>query len=79
MNIDQVKLFLSMGDDLILSLNDSLNVRFILRSSDYDPTDAESFEERFALMIYGYLDYSVKRDDGVGLECLRLTEYQKES
>jgi hypothetical protein len=78
MNVEQVKLFLSMGDDLIVSLNDSLNVRMILRSGDYDPADPEPFEIRFALMVYGYLDYSVRKDDGKGLECLRLPDDQKE-
>jgi hypothetical protein len=78
MSIDQVKLFLSMGDDLIVSLNDSLNIRMILRTDDYNPADPELFEIRFRIMVHGYPDYTVKKDDGKGLECLRLSDEQKE-
>jgi hypothetical protein len=77
MNCEQAKLFLSMGDDLVLSLNDALNIRFILWSDDYNADDPEPFELRFAQMIHSYPDYTVKRDDGKELECLRRSRAEK--
>jgi hypothetical protein len=77
MNCEQAKVFLGNGDNLVLGLNDALNIRFILWSDDYDPGNPEELETRFAQMIHSYPDYTVKRDDGTGLECLRRSRAEK--
>ena len=78
MNLEQVKVFLEFGDDLVMSLNDLANVRLILRADEYDPDDPEPFEVRFNQIVHSNPAYSVRKDDGTGLECLRLPEDQKE-
>ena len=78
MNIDQVKLFLEMGDSLILRHNDSLNVTFILWPEDYDPVDPEPFEIMFHHLTHEIFGYTIVRDDGEGLECLRKSHAEKQ-
>jgi hypothetical protein len=78
MNLEQAKVFLEFGDDLVVSLNDPANVRLILWAKDYDPDDPEPFEVRFDHIVRTNPDYTIKKDDGAGLECLRMPEDQKE-
>ena len=77
MTLEQVKLFLSMGDDLIVKLNDDPNTTLILWSEDYDPVDPEPFEVRFGHIIHGNDDYTIVRDNGEGLELLRRSHEEK--
>jgi hypothetical protein len=78
MNLEQAKVFLEFGDDLVMSLNDPAKVQLILWAKDYDPDDPEPFEIRFGQLVRTNPDYSVRKDDGTGLVCLRLPEDQKE-
>ena len=78
MNIEQVKLFLEMGDSLILRHNDRLGITFILWPDDYDPVDPEPFEIRFYHLTHEIYDYTIVRDNGEGLEQLRASHAEKQ-
>lgn len=78
MTLEAVKLYLEMGDSLILRHNDSLGVTFILWPEDYDPTDPEPFEIRFNHLTHEVSGYTIVRDDGKGLELLRKSHADKQ-
>jgi hypothetical protein len=71
MKLEEVKLFLEMGDALILRLHTPTSAAFIFWPEDYDPANPEPFEERFKFLTGGTGGYTVTKDDGTGLELLR--------
>lgn len=78
MTLEQVKLFLEMGDNLKLRMGGSLKITFMLWSEDYDPDDPEPFEIRFGHLTSGIEDYTIVKDDGEGLELLRASHAEKQ-
>ncbi len=78
MELTHVKLYLEMGDSLILRHNDRLNTTFILWPEDYDPLDPEPFEIRFGHLTHEIFGYTIVRDDGEGLELLRASHAEKQ-
>jgi hypothetical protein len=80
MNIEQAKVYLEMGDDVVLcidygtwhnpftdTVNEPLHLSIILQASDFDP---DTFDERMEGLTRGY-EYTLTKDTGVGLEVLR--------
>jgi hypothetical protein len=78
MKLEEVKLFLEMGDSLKLRLGDPLKITFIFWPEDYDPANPEPFEHRFKCLTTGIADYTIVRDDGTGLELLRAAHEEKQ-
>jgi hypothetical protein len=78
MTLEHVKLFLSMGDNLVIRLGEPIEVTMIWWAADYDPADDEELAFKYGHLVALNPDCTISKDDGKGLELLRESRRQKQ-